>query len=235
MAVNESPWSSPDASRPASPAPALPDNPQPVAPGLPGSPQPVAPGLPGGPKPVMPGLPSSSHPVPPPPHGAPSLTAGRPWPGASGPPVIGPPPRLSAGGPPVVGPPPRLSATRPLTPAASYGAWQGVLRPPPFVVSQGPPRPTYREPLPVRSPMVTAGAAAGAAWMLLFGLLATGARGYIWLTIIAGVLAWAASFILARFGDRGVAVGVAVSSGIAVAIAGIVVAYRLAGGDWVLW
>lgn len=148
--------------------------------------------------------------------------AGRPvWPGASGPPVIGPPPRLSA--------------TRPLTPAASYGAWQGVMRPPPFVVSQGPPRPTYREPLPVRSQMVTAGAAAGAAWMLLFGLLATGARGYIWLTIIAGLLAWAAAFILARFGDRGVAVGVALSSGIAVAIAGIVVAYRLAGGVWLLW
>ncbi|UWZ60195.1 hypothetical protein Daura_49375 [Dactylosporangium aurantiacum] len=110
-----------------------------------------------------------------------------------------------------------------------------MLRPPPFVVTQGPPRPTYREPLPVRSPKVTAGAAAGAAWMLLFGLLATSARGYIWLTLIAGVVAWAASFILARFGDRGVAVGVAVSSGIAVAIGGIVVAYRLAGGDWLLW
>ncbi|MEV4516165.1 hypothetical protein AB0K00_45290 [Dactylosporangium sp. NPDC049525] len=193
MAVNESPWSSPDASRPAGPARALP---------------------------------SSAHPVAPAPHGASGVTAAMPagrqaWPGANGPPVIGPPPRLSA--------------TRPLTPAASYGAWQGVLRPPPFVVTQGPPRPTYREPLPVRSQMVTAGAAAGAAWMLLFGLLATSARGYIWLTLIAGLLAWAAAFILARFGDRGVAVGVAVSSGIALAIAGIVVAYRLAGGDWLLW
>jgi len=136
-------------------------------------------------------------------------------------------------GPPVIGPPPRLSAGRPLTPAAQYGAWQGALRPPVFVVNQ--PRPTYREPLPVRSPMVTAGGAAGAAWMLLFGLLATTARGYIWLTLISGILAWGAAMILARFGDRGVAVGVALSSGVAVAIAGIVVAYRLAGGDWILW
>lgn len=152
--------------------------------------------------------------------GMPDPAAGRrPWPGASG--------------PPVVGPPPRLSQTRPLTPAASYGAWQGALRPPVFVVSQA--RPTYREPLPVRSPMVTAGAAAGAAWMLLFGLLAGSARGYIWITLIAGALAWVAAFVLARFGDRGVAVGVAVASGVAVAIAGIVVGYRLAGGDWLLW
>jgi hypothetical protein len=137
-------------------------------------------------------------------------------------------------GPPMVGPPPRLSATRPLTPAAAYGAWQGALRPPVFRVSQA--RPTYREALPVRASMVSAGAAAGAAWMLLFGLMMTGsARGYVWITLAAGVLAWAAAAILARFGDRGVAVGVAASSGVAVAIAGILVAYRLAGGDWLLW
>jgi hypothetical protein len=61
------------------------------------------------------------------------------------------------------------------------------------------------------------------------------ARGYVWITLVAGVLAWAAAAILARFGDRGVAVGVAASSGVAVAIAGILVAYRLAGGDWLLW
>ncbi|MFB9177197.1 hypothetical protein ACFFX1_03525 [Dactylosporangium sucinum] len=175
--------------------------------------------------------------------------ARQPWPGAMGPPVVGPPPRLSewrAAGPtgPIgpaapaapaapTGPLGPAGPARPPTPAAQYGAWQGALRPPVFVVSQ--PRPTYREPLPVRSPMVTAGAAVGAAWMLLFGLLAGSARGYIWLTLIAGVLAWGASAVLARFGDRGVAVGVAVSSGVAVAIAGIVVGYRMAGGDWVLW
>ncbi|GAA2605964.1 hypothetical protein GCM10010399_41170 [Dactylosporangium fulvum] len=167
----------------------------------------AAPATAGQPRPVTAGMP------------APVGAARQSWPGAIGPPVIGPPPRMSA--------------SRPPTPAAQYGAWQGALRPPVFVVSQ--PRPTYREPLPVRSPMVTAGAAAGAAWMLLFGLLATSARGYIWLTLIAGILAWGASAALARFGDRGVAVGVAIASGVAVAIAGIVVGYRMAGGDWLLW
>jgi hypothetical protein len=103
-----------------------------------------------------------------------------------------------------------------------------------FKVNQA--RPTYREPLPVRGQMVAAGAAVGAAWMLLFGLLMAGsARGYAWITLVAGFLAWGAAAILARFGDRGVAVGVAASSGVAVAIAGILVAYRLAGGDWLLW
>ncbi|WP_238016358.1 hypothetical protein KZZ52_57930 [Dactylosporangium sp. AC04546] len=160
--------------------------------------------------------------------------ARQPWPGAMGPPVVGPPPKLSerrTTGP--IGPVGPAVPARPPTPAAQYGAWQGALRPPVFVVNQ--PRPTYREPLPVRSPMVTAGAAVGAAWMLLFGLLAGSARGYIWLTLIAGILAWGASAVLARFGDRGVAVGVAMASGVAVAIAGIVVGYRMAGGDWVLW
>jgi hypothetical protein len=147
-----------------------------------------------------------------------------PWPGAVGPPVIGPPPRLSA----------QTPTSRPPTPAAAYGAWQGSLKPPVFKVSQ--PHPTYREPLAVSGQGVAIGAAAGAAWMLLFALLMTGsARAYVWITLIAGVLAWGAAAILARFGDRGVAVGVAASSGVAVAIAGILVAYRLAGGHWLLW
>jgi hypothetical protein len=84
--------------------------------------------------------------------------------------------------------------------------------------------------------MVWAGLGAGAGWMLLFGLMMLGsARGYVWITLVAGIVAWASAAILARFGDRGVAVGVAASTGVAVAIAGIVVAYRLAGGVWLLW
>ncbi|WP_433081155.1 hypothetical protein ACQP1P_45245 [Dactylosporangium sp. CA-052675] len=147
-----------------------------------------------------------------------------PWPGAMGPPVVGPPPRLSAQPP----------ASRPPTPAAAYGAWQGALKPPVFKVSQ--PRPTYREPLPARGQMVALGGAAGAAWMLLFGLLMnSSARAYVWTTIVAAFVAWGAAAILARFGDRGVAVGVAAASGVALAIAGMLVAYRLAGGDWLLW
>ncbi|MFI5913685.1 hypothetical protein [Dactylosporangium sp. NPDC051541] len=146
------------------------------------------------------------------------------WPGAMGPPMVGPPPRLSAQPP----------TSRPPTPAATMGTWQGALRPPVFKVSQ--PRPTYREPLPVRGQSVAIGGAAGAAWMLLFGLIFNGsARSYVWVSLIAGFVAWGAAAILARFGDRGAAVGVAASSGVAVAIAGILVAYRLAGGDWLLW
>jgi hypothetical protein len=158
--------------------------------------------------------------------GGPSAATAPPgsWPGAMGPPVVGPPPRLSA----------QTPTARPPTPAAAYGAWQGALRPPVFKVSQ--PRPTFREPMPVNGQMIALGGAAGAAWMLLFGLLMTGsARGYVWITLIAGFLAWGAAAILARFGDRGVAVGVAAASGLGVAIAGILVAYRLAGGDWLLW
>jgi hypothetical protein len=82
---------------------------------------------------------------------------------------------------------------------------------------------------------LAAGAASAALWMLLFGLLATTARGYVWLTFGAGAAAWLSAAVLARFGDRGVAVGVAVSATIGVAVAGIVVTVRWAGGNWLLW
>jgi hypothetical protein len=71
--------------------------------------------------------------------------------------------------------------------------------------------------------------------MLLFGLLATNARVYAWLTISAGLVAWLAALALARFGDRGVAIGVAISSAVGVGIAAIVVIARMAGGHWLLW
>ena len=93
----------------------------------------------------------------------------------------------------------------------------------------------YREPLPVRGGRVATGAASAAGWMLLFGLQAGTARAYVWLTIIAGIMACGTAMVLVRFGDRGVAVGVAMSSGVAVAIAGLLAAFRLVGGDWLLW
>jgi len=99
----------------------------------------------------------------------------------------------------------------------------------------GPPRPIYREVHPVRLGPLAAGAASAALWMLLFGLLATTARGYAWLTFGAGAAAWLGAAVLARFGDRGVAVGVAVSAAVGVAVAGIVVIVRWVGGDWLLW
>jgi len=116
------------------------------------------------------------------------------------------------------------------------GAPTGVLpRTPSGLFPSGPPRPTYREPHPVRGSMIAFGAGAGALWMLLFGLVASTARGYVWWTISAGIAAWLAALVLARAGDRGVAVGVAASTALGVAIAGSVVFVRFIGGHWLLW
>jgi hypothetical protein len=111
----------------------------------------------------------------------------------------------------------------------------GAMRIPGGLIPSGPPRPIFREPFPVRLGPTAAGAGAGALWMLLFGLLANNARGYAWLSFLAGAAAWLTAAVLSRFGDRGVAVGIAVSAAVGVAVAGIVVTARWAGGDWLLW
>jgi hypothetical protein len=82
---------------------------------------------------------------------------------------------------------------------------------------------------------VATGAGAGALWMLLFGLVASTARGYAWWTVSAGILGWLTALALARYGDRGVAVGVAASTGLGAAIAGSVVFAHFIGGHWLLW
>jgi hypothetical protein len=99
----------------------------------------------------------------------------------------------------------------------------------------GPPRPIYREPLPVRPGSVSLGIVAGLFWMMLFGLLASNARGYVWLTIGSGVLAWLVALLLGRLGDRGAAVGVAVAAATGIAVAVLVIIIRAAGGQWLLW
>lgn len=71
--------------------------------------------------------------------------------------------------------------------------------------------------------------------MLLFGLIGLDARGYLWSTIVAAGLAWAAAAVLARFGDRGAAAGIALSSGVGMAIAGLVIIINWSGGHWPLW
>ncbi len=71
---------------------------------------------------------------------------------------------------------------------------------------------------------------AGTVWMTLFGLIARGARGYVGTTLAAGVAAWLVALLLARFGDRGAAVGVALASGCALAVAVLVVIVRWVGG-----
>ncbi|PZF99515.1 hypothetical protein [Micromonospora deserti] len=99
-----------------------------------------------------------------------------------------------------------------------------------------PPRPTYREPHPVTGTGVAAGGAAAAAWLLLFGLLGRSVPEYAWWTVVAGGLAWLTALVLGRFGDRGVATGVAIVTAGGWSIAAAVVAVRWAtSGDWPLW
>ncbi len=108
-------------------------------------------------------------------------------------------------------------------------------RPPSGLFPAGPARPRYREPHPVRAAAVTAGLGFGVLWLLFFALLATSVRAYGWLTIIAGLVAWAAAFVLARVGDRGVAVGVAMATAVAWAVAALVVVAAWSTSGWPLW
>lgn len=102
-----------------------------------------------------------------------------------------------------------------------------------------PPRPTFREPHPVRAAAVWAGVGATIVWFLswclCFSLAAWSARSYAWATIVAGATAWAAAALLSRYGDRGAAVGVAATSAVGVSIAGLIVGIRHLSGDWILW
>jgi hypothetical protein len=149
-------------------------------------------------------------------------------------PPVGTPSRLP---PPPTGmlfPPPPPPAGARVMP----GAWQGALKPPVFVVPalpRVPIRPTYREPLPVRSGRVWAGAGVGSLWMLLFGLQSSSIRAYAWITIFAAVIALGVAGLLARFGDRGVAVGVAIASGIGLSVAGLFGLFQAFSGHWILW
>lgn len=100
----------------------------------------------------------------------------------------------------------------------------------------GRPRPSYREPHPVRAVSLLAGLGAGAVWMLLFALIGSSLRAYGWWTILAGVVAWAAALVLGRLGDRGVAAGVAVSAAIGWSVAAVIIAaYWSSRLDWPLW
>jgi hypothetical protein len=79
------------------------------------------------------------------------------------------------------------------------------------------------------------GAAATAAGLLLFGVLGSSASGYFWLTLSVAVVGWLVALLLARFGDRGVAVGVAITAGIGIAIAFVLVVARWVTSGWPLW
>lgn len=79
------------------------------------------------------------------------------------------------------------------------------------------------------------GVALTATWLVTFGLLATSTRGYVWWTIIAGTSAWLAALALGRFGDRGAATGVAITTGAGVSVAFAVAAYEWVTVGWPLW
>ncbi|TDC42304.1 hypothetical protein [Micromonospora sp. KC213] len=112
-----------------------------------------------------------------------------------------------------------------------------MARTPSGLFPSGPPRrPIWRELHPVTGGGVAAGAALTAAWLLLFGLLGRDVPGYAWWTVVAGGLGWAAALVLARYGDRGVATGVAIVTAGGWSIAFAVVVTRWAtSSDWPLW
>ena len=74
-----------------------------------------------------------------------------------------------------------------------------------------------------------------AAWLLLAGLLATSATGYIWVTLAAAAGATAVALLLVWFGDRGVATGIALATSVAVTVAMGLVAQQWATVGWPLW
>jgi hypothetical protein len=108
-------------------------------------------------------------------------------------------------------------------------------RAPSGLFPSGPHRPSFREPHPVRVGPVLAGAGIAALWLLLIGLLARSTGGYVWLTIVASIAAWICALLLARIGDRGAAVGVAIATGLGLAIAVGLVIQRWATTGWPLW
>jgi hypothetical protein len=87
----------------------------------------------------------------------------------------------------------------------------------------------------VRVGPVLAGAGICALWLLLIGLLAHTAGGYVWLTLFASIVAWGCAFVLAKAGDRGAAVGVAMVTGLGLAVAVGLVVQRWIATGWPLW
>lgn len=88
----------------------------------------------------------------------------------------------------------------------------------------------------MRLTRVLLGLAAGSLWLLLFGLVSSTPAGYAWWTLVAGGTAWGTALGLARHGDRGVAVGVALATTVGWSVAALVVAliWTLTS-DWPLW
>ena len=111
-----------------------------------------------------------------------------------------------------------------------------VARPPSGLFPGMPPRPVYREPHPVSAAPVLSGLGATLLWFGLFGGLAHDLAGYAWWTIVAALTAWAVALLLTVLGDRGVAVGIALASGLGLSIGmAFVGAQWITTYDWPLW
>ncbi|MCA2215777.1 hypothetical protein [Jidongwangia harbinensis] len=99
-----------------------------------------------------------------------------------------------------------------------------------------PAHPIYREPHPVTAAPLLAGIGATALWFALFGAIGRDLFSYAWWTVVAAVSAWVVAAVLTVLGDRGVAVGVAVTSGVGLSVAGGFVAFRwITTSDWPMW
>ena len=73
-------------------------------------------------------------------------------------------------------------------------------------------------------------------WFLITMLLAVDMTSTLWVILVASVFAAAAAAMLARYGDRGAATGVAAVAGTAVAVVGAVVeGHAFVGGILLLW
>jgi|SRR4051794_22447986 hypothetical protein len=166
-------------------------------------------------------------------------------PGAGGQPLSPyPPPAVNRRPPPLppgVPPAPAGTSSWPARPSHPMPGWphpaqaQDQMRATSGLFPTGPPRPVFREPYPIKGGAVALGMVGGGLWMMLFGLLATNARGYAWISLIAGILGWLVAALLTRLGDRGAAVGVAISIALGLSIAVVVIGARWALGDWLLW
>jgi hypothetical protein len=125
-------------------------------------------------------------------------------------------------------------------PPRPYPVSSSPAGPPPsglFPAGRRPPtHPTYREPHPVGPAAIAAGGGGATYWMLVFGLLGHTLTGYLWWTLLGGLVAWALALVLTRYGDRGVAAGVALLTSIGISIATIVAAYHWStAGEFPLW
>ncbi len=99
-----------------------------------------------------------------------------------------------------------------------------------------PPRPVYREPHPVGAVPLLCGMGATLIWLALFGSIARDLAGYAWWTVAAAVSAWLVALVLSVLGDRGVAIGVAMISGIGLSVAmGLVAVRWVTTNDWPMW